>query len=103
MTTWGVLPFDELLHWLAIQRVYAKSIGASYARPANDTRPEARCPGLVSGPARSASPPEAVAAEPRSSADTTERASGVFSAAAPVHLTPETFPLIAVWVARGAS
>lgn len=34
-----VLPMAELLFWLAVQRVYAVSIGESYARPMNDVRP----------------------------------------------------------------
>ena len=39
----------QLRWWLGIQRVYALSIGKSFAAPMNDTRP-----------ARSATPPEAV-------------------------------------------
>jgi hypothetical protein len=38
----GSMP--ELLWWLAIQRVYAKSIGASFAKPQNDTKPKRRKP-----------------------------------------------------------
>lgn len=38
----GSMP--ELLWWLGIQRVYAKSIGESFAKPQNDTKPKRRKP-----------------------------------------------------------
>lgn len=95
----------ELLWWLDIQRVYAKSIGASFARPANDTEREALGPGLVAFPARSASPPEVLAPEGRAAAVEADHPSGVFSAPAlsPAALWPETFPLLAspLWFSHG--
>lgn len=33
----GILPLDELVWWMRVQGVYARSIGESFAKAANDT------------------------------------------------------------------